>query len=53
MTTAATPAHDLEGTAAARRARGPQAGRGGRRGNLPAGARLALTSAASAKTAPA
>jgi hypothetical protein len=27
MTTAATPAHDLEGTAAARRARGPQAGR--------------------------
>jgi uncharacterized protein (DUF2236 family) len=29
MTTAATPAHDLEGTAATRRARGPQAGRRG------------------------
>ena len=27
MTTAATPAHDLEGTAATRRVRGPQAGR--------------------------
>jgi uncharacterized protein (DUF2236 family) len=29
MTTAATPAHDLEGTAATRRVRGPQAGRRG------------------------